>query len=75
MLIVPEIDAPDSAHRLNTAPLVIDGVVHHVPQGNQPSPASMVQVQLYETTGLVYKHHTQVSDSSLPPVPLQILRC
>lgn len=75
MLIVPEIDAPDTALQLNTAPQVVHGVVHHVPQGNLQFPASVIEVELFEKTDLAYKFQSSESDSSLSLVSHQILRC
>jgi len=75
MLIVPRIDPPDTAFQNNTAPVVAHSVSHHIPQGNDHSPALDIQFRFDDHSNLSSKRLFLGRKLILSVVSRQILRC
>jgi hypothetical protein len=75
MLIVPETDPPDAAFQRNTAPVLVQAVVHHVPPGTQHPSAFKAQIEQSESSDRFCQRHSNGSDLIVPFVSHQILRC
>lgn len=75
MLIVPNIDPPDTAFQNNTAPVVVHSVSHHVPQGNDHSRALDIQFRFDDYSNHSSKLLFHGRKLILSFVSRQILRC